>query len=551
MMQEPQPKTYADHALFLNVLREGVEIRDGKTIRRPAHSVEQDIVKTVTDFLLARGEFFRAAYPYYFDRVAHELIRLDSATPELFRILREMGLLAGQKHTEIVTRNLRAIGDVASERTLHRFAFMGDTATYIRHSRATMLKITADTIEEVDLGTDGVILIANDLPDWPSLATLQPHIDDLHPQVGNTCTRLLPGLPMTDLLTTRWSQESVFRPEQAHQMFISWLLFPVAASEYTLWPILVNTGPQNSGKSTPLELLIAAWHGRYIEATALPKKDRDLTASATNRSLLIYDNIDEVQARDYDNFICNLSTGAEVDLARLYETNTLATFQLRNHVGLTARINPFTRSDVMRRMIVLDVAPSQQKKTVDKAKLIRAVLAQRDRILAEYILRAQNILRAHQCAGDEDYEFQSQMGEYEAFTLRCADYEGTSAATRAIWSAYMRQYERSVTESNPLVFACRLWLGKGGNAGRQVSPATLFSELQAIYEDTDQVLTYRSPSAFGIHVAKNKSALEVIGFGNPRTKNGNDYVFHPQRGRTRPLRDHVCGHVHRCDQAVG
>jgi len=77
------------------------------------------------------------------------------------------------------------------------------------------------------------------------------------------------------------------------------------------------------------------------------------------------------------------------------------------------------------------------------------------------------------------------------------------------------------------VFAVSLWLGKTGNAGRAVSPATLFAELQNIYLETGQSFPYKSPSAFGKHISKEESALGFIGLSFHPTQGGRDYQFQP------------------------
>jgi hypothetical protein len=88
----------------------------------------------------------------------------------------------------------------------------------------------------------------------------------------------------------------------------------------------------------------------------------------------------------------------------------------------------------------------------------------------------------------------------------------------------MRQYRQSITASNPLVFAIRLWLGKG-NANRQVSPTTLFAELQTIFEETGQKFIYKSPSGFGKQVASNLRALQTLGLELIPTRGNQEYVF--------------------------
>jgi hypothetical protein len=120
-----------------------------------------------------------------------------------------MGLLDTERHTKLVAKNLTHVGDASPERPLHHLSYMSPSAIYIPASPSTMLKITTDDIEEVPLATDDVILIAEDIADLPPISELQPYIDKLRPQVGNTCTGLIPGLPLTEHLTTRWAIDSV------------------------------------------------------------------------------------------------------------------------------------------------------------------------------------------------------------------------------------------------------------------------------------------------------------------------------------------------------
>jgi hypothetical protein len=201
---------------------------------------------------------------------------------------------------------------------------------------------------------------------------------------------------------------------------------------------------------------------------------------------------------------------------------------------MTCRVNPFTRQDVKRRLIDLQMAAPPERigdadrpDRVTRDKLIKAVLSDRPAMLAELLIRCQNIVRAHAKHADDHFEYATDMMEYEQFTYICASYEGTLDATRVLWAAHMAQYERSITESNPMVFGLRLWLGKGANAGRQVSPAVLFSELQSVYKDTDQVFPYRSPSQIGKRVGQNLPSLRAIGYEPVRTRSGQDYIFNP------------------------
>jgi hypothetical protein len=64
----------------LDVLRTGIETYetddgDTRTRKKPAHMINRDVVTTVYNHLVTRGEFFCAPYPYYLDKTNPELMR--------------------------------------------------------------------------------------------------------------------------------------------------------------------------------------------------------------------------------------------------------------------------------------------------------------------------------------------------------------------------------------------------------------------------------------------------------------------------------------------
>ena len=236
-------------------------------------------------------EIGRHRHPYYFDRIEHRLIRLVEGDARLARLLRELGLLPTEPHTKLVSRALADIGNSAELRPVHRLAFFGRDAIYIRATETTMLKITAADIAEVPLGTDDVILIADDLGDWPSLAELEPHLESLRPQLGTTCTQISPDLPLSKL-TTRWADDFLLTAKQQHQFAFTRFLFVFCASRYSTWPILLLTGEGGSGKSTYFELLLSLLLGEPATLQSLPSQERSLVALLTNSSIAALDNVD-------------------------------------------------------------------------------------------------------------------------------------------------------------------------------------------------------------------------------------------------------------------
>ena len=510
-----------------------------------SHDSDRRLLKETRDFILSRGELFRAPYPYYLDKAENRLIRLDGGDPrpEFAALLRRLHLLATQRDTKLIATNLKDIGEVSLKRDRHRLSYMSDSAIYLNAGNNRMVKITADNIEQVPMNTDGVVLIADDIAPWPSLEELTPLTDGMREKIGNACTRLIPGLPMTSIFTSRWSQDSHLTPEQSHQMFLTRLNFIPAASAYSTWPLAYHLGDQDSGKSTGFELVLTWLQGKEGSGQALPAKEDALIAGVTNKSYILYDNIDGANLDDprkagFSDTLCHLATGAEITMRKLYTTNDDVSYSIRNHAAFTSRVNVFSRSDVMRRCIQLHIAPGDNNTKVEKSVFFNAVLENRAALTAEYILRAQNILRAHLQFGKKSYRYQSSMAEYEAFTLRCAEYEGTLEETQVLWASYMRQYAEAITASNAMVFAIRLWLGKSpDNAGREVSSATLFAECRNIHEELGQPFVYKAPNAFGSAVVKQASNLGVLGFVRQRSNSAMMYTFKPSRQELQVSRD--------------
>ena len=72
----------------------------------------------------------------------------------------------------------------------------------------------------------------------------------------------------------------------------------------------------------------------------------------------------------------------------------------------TCRVNPFSRQDVRRRTIQLHMASPHgdgENEAPTRDELINAVLIDRTAMLAEILLRAQNIVRAYEVHGDKSY----------------------------------------------------------------------------------------------------------------------------------------------------
>jgi hypothetical protein len=405
---------------------------------------------------------------------------------------------------------------------------------YIHTSRTRMIKITPAEITDVPLGTDNVICVADDLGDWPELTDLLPHVESLRPVIGSYCTQIAPTSPLAKL-TSRWKDGGALTAPQQWQVAFTRVLFLFAASQHKLWPTLFLTGLPNSGKSSFPEVLLTLLNGVTTELTNFPSKEDALIAAMSRMAIVAFDNIDDFDFQDAQhkpksNLVCQMSTGGSVPMFRKYKDNELLKFSVRNHGIFTAVQNPQTRVDVERRTLTLQMADPMKVSDTVKANLFKAILADRPAMLAEILIRCQNIAKAHlvYATKPQVYRYQSQMPEYEHFTLLCSQYEGTLQETQAIWSAMRVQSQKTVSESNPLVYAIRLWLGDKQNVNKEVTSMKLHSDLTRLYRDHGLKLPWGSPSYFGKKLnGMDQQSLEILGF-NVRVLHGmNHYWFNP------------------------
>jgi energy-coupling factor transporter ATP-binding protein EcfA2 len=521
---------------------------DGEWRRRNPRQVDLDMRDETLLHFVRRGEFFMVGNElYYVDRADGILIPISRDSPELVYLMHRLGYSPARGYTASVLASILNKAARSPERDYHRIAYFDDKSgtIYLRADRNHMYRVTVDTVDEVPIGTEGVVLIAEDrdMAPLPPLNDLKRMMEEMRGKVGRACTQLRPDLLLTKHLTTRWALDSPLSAVAAHALFLLRFLFIFVASAYPLWPIISLIGEQGSAKSTLLELMLCLIQNKSMPVgLELPDKKDDLHAALANKPLCAFDNIDDLNLESKENkskanTICLTSTGGTIVKRKLWTTNDKAEYRIQNHCFCSSRTDQFSsRSDVHRRTLTLVMQPAVREQTVAKKVILEACHAARPEIWAEIICRLQNMIAAHAEFGKHQYSCTSEMTDYESYTYEMAEYEGTLVETRAAWEAVRTLYKETITESNSMVFFLRIWLGqrpnaKGENsrcpnAGRVVSPETLRGEMEAIFAET-RSFPYTSCSGFGKHIGNNLSALRVVGFDRVQVRGDWHYVCRP------------------------
>jgi hypothetical protein len=520
-------------------LFENGENEQGKPLKLPQHMLNRKVYEFIEHDIQTRARLFLSAFPYLYMTETHKLIRFHNDSPTMSSLLKQYGLLRTEEHTRLVRENLESFLLLhAKDMDVHKLGCIkpikdGGHACYVNKGDGQMFRITATNIEVVANGTDDAFLLEENLAPWPDLTPENlTYMSNLRKLLGKY--GLKNGItPLCNHYRSLYEKQQLSQ-EQCEQLSFTRFMFHWVANSVSLWPIETNIGIQNAGKSTKFEKLLKLLYGRTKQGTNLPTDTRSLVAGLSNAAVKLYDNIDSAdftraQSGFLDTF-CGCATGMEASMAMLYHDNVELLFNLRNHLKLTSRVSPFNRSDAMRRTIQLTIRKPSPEEWVDKNVMMNAVDIDRDICLLEVLVRLQNIVRAYDHPSTQRHNQVSEMPEYEAWTYRCAEYEGWYPEMSGIWKTYMAMYNDAIQDNNPMVYGMKAWLGQNRglnptNVNREVSVSTLWSEFNLVSRQLGLKQTYKSASSFGKNVSSNMSELRTLGYCDNGLSGGKKRVW--------------------------
>lgn len=534
----------------LDVYREGTEQyvdENGKTKTHhlPRHIVEERVYQYALGVLGKKAHFFVDAYPYVFLREEGLIFKLhndyDAAT-----LLGKMRLRVTQPDFRLVRENLAVhVQGCGTEGRVEKLGTSRNGVIYVNNGRGGMFRIEGNKIATMPNGADGVLMLYPNLLPWPELN--DENLEKMRAivrRLRGIGAKVTPDSPLCRHLNAKF-EDGNLRPQQYQQLVLLRWLSLFVGEALKLRPAMLATGEQNSGKSTLWEKFMWLLEGSEYKSGALPSKERSFVAAITNNAIQIFDNIDSVNftnpRSDYPGYIdlmCKCSTGGKIPIAQLYETNVEKTYDLRCDLFFTARVNPFPsdRSDLARRTLPFPFRNLEPHEFITVEDMQRDLMADREEILLETLIRLQNILRGMESNKDRKYAPDTQMHSYEEWTMRIADHEGWAEEMKAIWQGYMGDYQKRITEDSPLVEFVRRWIGsKDGNVGRWVRVGQMYSDLYEIYHQ-DFTKIWRSDAGFGRAIKANLTPLHVLGI-EKRTLDGYPMIrFVPSEAEVRQCR---------------
>ena len=137
-------------------------------------------------------------------------------------------------------------------------------------------------------------------------------------------------------------------------------------------PVLVVTGPSDSGKSYACRLLARLIDPSAVVERTLPAEMRDLMISASATYTLVYDNVSELPLWLSDAF-AKLATGAGLAVRRLHSDRDEEVFSVVAPVALNGITEFVTQPDLASRALAVAIRPFQPGETKRDEEEIEAL----------------------------------------------------------------------------------------------------------------------------------------------------------------------------------
>lgn len=425
-----------------------------------------------------RGQLYHDGMSAYFFFAAEKhLVGIEREGQDLEVVLSQYGLMPGEEISRYLVDALRLQALQHGVRTqIHLFTHYDARANilYLFDFDSHIFRITANGVEQVDNGTDGVLFLRN--PAWKPFTLLAP----------------APTRSAFDemILSPMQFQEDNLTADDRRLLFLVWFYSLFFPERFPTRPILAVIGERGSGKTISLRKVGQLLFGPSFNVMQLTDDPKDFDAAVTRDPFAAVDNSD-TKVPWLDDRLAVVATGGSVKRRELYTTNKLVEFPIRAFVGVTSRIPHFRREDVADRLLLFYV--KRFEKFVPESKILSDLQARRDEILSEVVGHLHEIVHALGRETGQTYTTRFRMADFADFALRLAHAQGWGERMFSILDRLSGEQSSFTLEGEPVFELLDAWLtiNSGKNVGREVTTSQLCSELATIAASKEIEFIYK------------------------------------------------------------
>lgn len=316
---------------------------------------------------------------------------------------------------------------------------------------------------------------------------------------------------------------SIINVESEHQktLLCAWLV-SVFKPPSGVFPILVLTGEQGTGKTFAAKTIKQLIDPVEAPLRATPKEERDLAIAATSNYILAYDNLSGMPAWLSDVY-CRVASGAGFSTRELFTDGEETTFETHSPILINGIDEPTSRDDFNDRVISIKLA-----RILDTQRQTERMLQKRFEEIAPRVLGA--ILSAVSQALKEvdSVKIESQV--------RMADFlEWATAAEPALGiksGGIAKSYDHNRTElvmdlieTSALAQAVIKLVEMNYHNGGICDTATKIFRQLVKPDDLDTSDFPKNPKQFGSKLSRLSPALRKVGIAVEKDRNMNSRLI--------------------------
>ena len=291
---------------------------------------------------------------------------------------------------------------------------------YVKLSPGNMLKVTAEEIEVVPLGTDGVYMV-------PSLPVTTWEYDPVDRGEDHMyAVRIWDGLS---------ADGAEMDAQDAQDLVRLWMLANAMPQLLDEKPVLMSLGlSPGSGKSTLIRRIGQLLYRTNYNVKTRPKSENDFKVALQSEPMYALDNADD-DVEWLKSTLLPITTGAE-DLQRTLHTTTEVTkLVLDSFIAITSRTPRLRQVDMAQRIITVKVKGLREENPDEPYKSQRRLrhrtTSNRGRDLSGYVRDLQRILQKSgpfNLERDQGYNFRiadfGSITEWAAPAVGITDWKG-------------------------------------------------------------------------------------------------------------------------------
>jgi len=284
---------------------------------------------------------------------------------------------------------------------------------------------------------------------------------------------------LTDDISFKVSETASASVEEQTELLKAWILAFFFQELMPTKPLLLAMGAPGSGKTTAMRRIMRILETPDAEVLEVVQDKPDsLRASLAKHRLLVLDNLEKSGARWLVDTLNRLATGANIELRKLYETNSTYVLKPNCFVAMTAVNMPFSEETLFSRILPLELMTISTPKP--EYILQRELADSMDGVWADLLLKLNRIVFVLKKNKTQIPPIASRLADFTVFCKRI-EASGVVDGERLIGGlrSLVDRQRMALLESSPFVIIMEEWTSQ---ASEEASKWHTFQELFSILE---------------------------------------------------------------------